>query len=111
MNEFIEELEYNQKINFEKGLENRVDIDYVIERLKDINVFYEVCKAETQNAIEDLYNDELYDYIREEIENISEEETNDIARNVYDYEESFHDIYKNARYEILERYDNEDYGD
>ena len=36
MQEFIEELKHNQKINFEKGLENRVNIDYVIERLEDI---------------------------------------------------------------------------
>lgn len=39
MKEFIEELEYNQKINFEKGLENRVDIAYILERLKDIDNF------------------------------------------------------------------------
>ena len=37
MKELIEELEYNQKINIEKNLENRVNIDYVIERLKDIS--------------------------------------------------------------------------
>lgn len=36
MQEFIEELKHNQNINFEKGLENRIDIDYVIERLEDI---------------------------------------------------------------------------
>lgn len=36
MQEFIEELKYNQNINFEKGLENRVNIDYIIERLEDI---------------------------------------------------------------------------
>lgn len=36
MEEFIEELKYNQNINLEKGLENRIDIDYVIERLEDI---------------------------------------------------------------------------
>lgn len=39
MQEFIEELKHNQKINFEKGLENRINIDYVIERLEDINKF------------------------------------------------------------------------
>ena len=39
MKEFIEELKYNQNINFEKGLENRINIDYVIERLEDINKF------------------------------------------------------------------------
>lgn len=38
MKEFIEELKYNQNVNFEKGLENRVDIDYVIERLESIEI-------------------------------------------------------------------------
>ena len=33
---FEEELEHNQKTNQDKGLENRVDIDYVLERVKDI---------------------------------------------------------------------------
>ena len=46
MREFIEELKYNKKINDEKGLENRVDVDYVIERLEEIdkqlldNIYY-----------------------------------------------------------------------
>ena len=46
MQEFIEELKHNQNINIEKGLENRVDIDYVIERLENIknelleNIYY-----------------------------------------------------------------------
>ena len=46
MKEFIEELKHNQNINIEKDLENRVNIDYVIERLEDIrqhlldNVYY-----------------------------------------------------------------------
>lgn len=35
MKEFIEELKYNQNINIEKGLENRINIDYVIERLEE----------------------------------------------------------------------------
>ena len=37
MKDFIEELKYNQNVNIEKGLENRVNIDYVIERLERIN--------------------------------------------------------------------------
>ena len=36
MKDFIEELKHNQEINIKKGLENRVDIDYVIERLENI---------------------------------------------------------------------------
>ena len=39
MKEFIEELKHNQNINIEKDLENRVDIDYIIERLEDIDKF------------------------------------------------------------------------
>ena len=34
--EFLEELKYNQQINLEKGIENRIDIDYVIERITEI---------------------------------------------------------------------------
>ena len=37
MQEFIEELKYNQNINIQKDLENRVDIDYVIARLENIS--------------------------------------------------------------------------
>ena len=36
LNEFIKELKHNQKINYKNNLENRIDIDYVIERLEDI---------------------------------------------------------------------------
>lgn len=39
MKEFIEELKHNQAINEQKGLENRVNIDYIIERLEDIEKF------------------------------------------------------------------------
>lgn len=37
--DFLEELKYNQQINFEKGIENRIDIDYVIERIIEILKF------------------------------------------------------------------------
>lgn len=37
MKKFIEELKHNRDVNIKKGLENRIDIDYVIERLEDIN--------------------------------------------------------------------------
>lgn len=58
MREFIEELKHNQKINFEKGLENRVDIDYVIERLEDIN----------ENILLFLYNFNKYNNLTKEQE-------------------------------------------
>lgn len=63
--DFIKELERNQKINKKRGLENRVDIDYVIERLKNIELDYneldELVKSykdlvDTQcNLLEDEY--------------------------------------------------------
>jgi len=36
LKEFLEELKHNQNINYTKNLENRIDIDYVIERIEDI---------------------------------------------------------------------------
>ena len=36
LKDLLKELQYNQYINIKKGLENRVDIDYIIERIKDI---------------------------------------------------------------------------
>lgn len=65
LNEFIEELKHNQKINIEKGLENRVNIDYVIERLEDI-------KKELIENIEyfNYHNKNLNKKQDEKIENI-----------------------------------------
>lgn len=36
LREFIEELKHNQNINYKNNLENRINIDYVLERLEDI---------------------------------------------------------------------------
>ncbi len=40
MKEFIKELKHNQNINYKKGLENRINIDYIIERLEDLEKRY-----------------------------------------------------------------------
>lgn len=60
MKEFIEELKHNQSVNLEKGLENRVNIDYVIEKLENMNLI------EILEYIKDTYgNDETTNlYIR-----------------------------------------------
>ena len=57
MQEFIKELKHNQKINFEKGLENRVNINYVIGRLEDISPLESYLKGEIEFVIENLIND------------------------------------------------------
>ena len=36
LQEFLQELQYNQNINIQQDLENRVDIDYIIARITDI---------------------------------------------------------------------------
>lgn len=107
LNEFIEELKNNQKINLEKGLENKVDISYVIERLENINVWFEVAKNEVITAIEDIYNDDLYKGYEEKLEKISDAEINTIAWRVEDYD-VWNDIYESAREEILEIIESED---
>lgn len=50
--DFIKELEGNQRINKKRGYENRIDIDYVIQRLKDIELDIEL----TEQYI-DFYKD------------------------------------------------------
>lgn len=36
LRKLINELSYNKNVNKEKDLENRVDIDYILERLKEL---------------------------------------------------------------------------
>ena len=37
MKDLINELEHNKKVNEKNNFENTVDIDYILERLKDVN--------------------------------------------------------------------------
>lgn len=36
LDDLIYELKFNKSINFKKGLDNRVNIDYILERLENI---------------------------------------------------------------------------
>lgn len=65
LEEFLEELKNNKKVNIEKGLENRVDIDYVIERLEDI---------EKETTITKMYQLVFEDAVRCYLENFDEDE-------------------------------------
>ena len=63
MREFIEELEHNQKINMEKGLENRVDIDEKI--MNNIN---KLDNEDINNIASDVDHDcefDIYSEIKE----------------------------------------------
>lgn len=69
MQEFIEELKHNQKINYEKGLENRVNIDYVIERLENIK----------ENLLNDIY---YFEYHSKNLTNKQYEKVVNIRENL-----------------------------
>ena len=85
MKEFIEELKHNREVNIEKGLENRVDIDYVIERLKDIDILEEHIKNEVNYRIETLVNDDCLDYQKkEDLYSMSDEVFNNIVNKICD---------------------------
>lgn len=77
MYELIKELENNAKINKEKGLENKVDIDYIIERLNGISIWKEYIKGEIDFNIETLVNDECLDEETEQkLMELNEEDIN-----------------------------------
>lgn len=67
LNEFIEELKHNQNINHKNNLENRINIDYVLERLEDI-------KKELLENVEyfDYHNKNMTKSQDEKIDNIKE---------------------------------------
>lgn len=58
LNEFIEELKENQDINYKNNLENKINIDYVIERLEDIEPTYETIKKDIK-SLEDYEKSDL----------------------------------------------------
>lgn len=101
MKEFIEELKYNREVNINNDLENRIDIDYVIERLEDIK---KDIKDETIIEIDEKTigtRDELLTYLRKEMENVSADVSIDYenyARILVEYS----NIYNKLVYDYLD---------
>ena len=85
MNELIKELEYNQKINLEKGLPNIVAIDYIIERLKNIDPIRQYITNEINYNIESLVNENYMEQDEDfkKIENLSEKDIENITELIY----------------------------
>lgn len=96
LDKFIEELEEKKKNNQEV-----VVLDYVIKRLKEINVYWEVCNCEIQAALEDVCNDEVWGVYEKELDVIEKTSINYLTHKLYDYAD-FSDIYESARDEIIE---------
>lgn len=113
MKELIEELENNQKINKEKNLENKVDIDYIIKRLENIDIYRELATTMVENSIDDLINDELYinnEKMMKNIDKLDDEDIKNIASDV-DHDCSFaiyNDIKEIARSYVLNKTYEED---
>lgn len=77
ISELLDELKHNRKINLQNGIENRVDIDYIIERLENISnnmnnyraieirdcvessICYETIMLNKKHSVKDL-QDEIY---------------------------------------------------
>ncbi len=113
MREFIEELKHNQEINLEKGLENRVDIDYVIDKLESIDIYRELAITMVENSIDDLINDELYmnnEKMMNNIDKLDNEDIRNISSDVdHDCEfEIYNDIKEIARSYVLDKVYEED---
>lgn len=85
MNELIKELEYNQKINLEKGLPNIVAIDYIIERLKDIDPIKQYITNEINYNIESLVNENYMEQDEElkKLENLNNKDIENITELIY----------------------------
>ena len=66
MNDLIKELEYNKKVNEEKGLDNVINIDYVLARLRNIDIYEEYLKGEIDFNIETIVNDDFSGLSEEE---------------------------------------------
>lgn len=107
MRDFIKELENNQKINLEKGLENRVDIDYVIERLKNISLLRDFIKNEIEFNIENYVNDDCNDYQDKElIYNISDDDLDLMIDKVDDNDWLWDNINESLNFAITDEIEN-----
>lgn len=88
-------------INDENLELTQFQIDYIVEKLDKIDVWFEVARNEVITAIEDIYNDELYKGYEEELTNLTDEDINRIAWKIRDYD-VWEDVYESARDEVLE---------
>lgn len=88
MDELIKELEENQEINYKNDLENRVDIPYIINRLKDINILKEFVKGELLFNIESLINENYMESENqkdvEKIQNLTDSDIEKLTNIIYD---------------------------
>lgn len=80
-----------------------MSLEYIINALKNINVYQEVCKAEIETAIDDIYNDELYndEETQKKLTDLTDEDINRLAWKLNDMD-IWDEIYSYARELIYE---------
>ena len=106
MFDLIKELENNAKINKEKGLENVVDIDYIIDRLKKIGIYEEFVKGEIDFVIENMINDEyLGEETKAKIMALNEEDINDILSEIEEDDNVWGQLNEDIEYFINKQLD------
>lgn len=83
-----------------------MSLDKIIEELKNIDVYQEVCKAEIETAIDDIYNDELYNdkETQKKLTDLTDEDINRLAWKLNDMD-IWDEIYESARELIYEEID------
>lgn len=83
LNEFVEELKHNQNINYKNNLENRIDIDYVLERLEDIQ---EIKNSDPIDYILGIFNElekmDQYDLLYNACENLRSNVENEAKKEI-----------------------------
>ena len=80
-----------------------MSIDEIIEKLNDVNVYWEVCRAEIKTAIEDIANDELYsDKYADKLMKLTDKDINKLASELEDWD-IWSDIYEYARELVYEK--------
>ena len=102
MDELIKELEYNQNINYKNNLENKIDIDYILERLEDIQEEKEADPVDyilgEVNELEKLDQyDLIYNIIYNMIENTKKEVYQELKK-----DDGYYNIHLKALYNELE---------
>lgn len=88
LNEFIKELKENQDINYKNNLENRIDIDYVIEKLEDIEPTYETIKKDIK-SLEDYEKSNLAVELFKQSQDCTADSLEYIIQNITDKSEKY----------------------
>lgn len=102
MDELIKELENNQKVNYENNLENKVDIDYILERLEDIE---EERKADPVDYILECINEldkmNQYDLIYNALYNMMENTKKEAYKEI-EKDNEYYNIHLKTLYNEIE---------